>query len=115
MALIHELRAEHSVRMCCRLFEVSRSAFYESEVRERARNEKDARLVEAIEAVHKQPFQAGYGSPRIAQELSTEEERVSRNRVERVMHQYELCARKNKSFVLTTDSKHTLTTALILN
>ena len=111
MALIDDFKDTHSVRMCCRLFGVSRSVFYESAKRHKARVDKDAPLVADIEAVHNERFKSGYGSPRMSEELSTEQEPISRNRVERVMREYKLSARKKKRFVKTTDSAHALPVA----
>ena len=62
-------------------------------------------------AVHSERFKSGYGSPRMSEELSTEQDPISRNRVERVMREYKLSARKKKRFVKTTDPAHALPVA----
>jgi putative transposase len=58
-----------------------------------------------VKAVH-QESRGRYGSPRVHAELRARGRRVSRKRVARLMGQQDLCARKKRRFVQTTDSRH---------
>ena len=79
-------KAEHSIKIMCRVLGVSRSGFHAWERREpSARAVADAALSERIAAIHGDS-RTTYGSPRIHAELRLEDDvRVGRKRVERLM------------------------------
>ena len=79
-------KAEHSIKIMCRVLEVSRSGFHAWERREpSARAVADAVLSERIAEIHADS-RTTYGSPRIHAELRLEDDvRVGRKRVERLM------------------------------
>ena len=79
-------KAEHSIKLMCRVLEVSRSGFHAWAAREpSARAVADARLTGRIVEIHEQSRQT-YGSPRVHAELRLQDDvRVARKRVERLM------------------------------
>jgi putative transposase len=79
-------RAEHSIRIMCRVLKVSRSGFHAWAVREPSpRTVADARLTGRIAEIHTSSLKT-YGSPRVHAELRLEDGvRVGRKRVERLM------------------------------
>jgi putative transposase len=79
-------KAEHSIKMMCRVLGVSRSGFHAWVRRaSSARALEDERLTERIREIHRANRRV-YGSPRIHAELVLgDRERVGRKRVERLM------------------------------
>jgi putative transposase len=79
-------KAEHSIKIMCRVLEVSRSGFHAWRAREPcARAVADAALSERIAEIHGDSRKT-YGSPRVHAELRLEDDiRVGRKRVERLM------------------------------
>jgi putative transposase len=79
-------KAEHSIKIMCRVLEVSRSGFHAWAAREpSARAVADGALSERIAEIHADSRKT-YGSPRIHAELRLEDDvRVGRKRVERLM------------------------------
>ena len=79
-------KAEHSVKIMCRVLEVSRSGFHAWARREpSARALADQTLTGRIAEIHKQSLKT-YGSPRVHAELRLEDDvHVGRKRVERLM------------------------------
>ena len=69
------------------------------------RRERDEELKNRIERLFKRSFRR-YGSPRIHQDLKSENIRVGKKRVARLMQELNLVARARKRFVRTTDSDH---------
>jgi transposase InsO family protein len=100
-----------SVSRMCRIFEVSRSGFYDWLSRpESARKQADRRLGEDI----KQAFEdsrENYGTRRIQQTLRDQGKQVSRARIGRLMRQQELRCKTRRRFRATTNSKHSLPVA----
>jgi len=85
---------------------VSRSGYYAWEKRKPSkRDEKKQSLIEAVNQIFREHY-GRYGSPRIWEELKAAGWRISRKRVERIMRDQGLYARKQRKFVNTTDSKH---------
>jgi putative transposase len=84
-------KAEHSIKIMCRVLGVSRSGFHAWAAREpSARAVEDARLTERITEIHGGSRKT-YGSPRVHAELRLEDGvRVGRKRVERLMRRAEL-------------------------
>jgi hypothetical protein len=79
-------KAEHSIKIMCRLLEVSRSGFHAWAQREPSpRADTDAALTGRIAEIHKDSLKT-YGSPRVHAELRLEDGvHVGRKRVERLM------------------------------
>ena len=79
-------RAEHSIKIMCRVLEVSRSGFHAWAAREPSpRTVADAALTGRIAEIHTESRKT-YGSPRVHAELRLEDGvQVGRKRVERLM------------------------------
>lgn len=91
-----------SVKRCCELFKVSRTAYYERRngqpcVRELA----DAELLEEIIEIHDES-DGTYGSPRVTKELNHRGVVVGRRRVSRLMRLHGLEGRAKKRWRKTT-------------
>lgn len=92
--------------LMCRALSVTAGGYYAWRRRERsARAIEDVRLAVQIHALFRQ-FKRRYGSPRIHDELRDLGVRTSRKRVERLMQEAELRARRKRRYVVTTHSKH---------
>ena len=107
-AFIDSNRQYWSVAMQCRVFNVSRSGYYQwgysSQSLRAVENEKlDAKIIDLFDQ-HK----GRYGSPRITQGLREQGECVNHKRVEKRMVALRLKAKQAKKFKATTDSKHNL-------
>ena len=86
--------------------DVSCSGYYAWKGRPVApRATEDAELVIEIKAAHK-AGRGAYGSPRVHRELRAQGRRIGRKRVERLMRQEGIVARKKRRFRKTTDSNH---------
>jgi putative transposase len=95
-------KAHFPVTVLCSVLEVSRSGYHAWRKRPPSlRKTSDAQL-----AVH-QRSRRRYGSPRIHADLRARNIKVGRKRVERLMRENGLEARKKRRFRRTTDSKHT--------
>lgn len=105
-AFIQAEKASFSVRMLCRVLQVSPSGFYawrDRPVSTRARRDQQLRvLVRASHAASR----CRYGSPRVHADLREQGEAVSRKRVARLMRVEGLRARARKRFKSTTMSAH---------
>lgn len=105
-AFILAMAVAYPVALMCKLLEVSRSGFYAWRDRPApARTREDAFLAVEVTAVHKRS-RGRYGSPRVHAELRDRGIAVGRKRVERLMRQEGLSARRRRRFRKTTDSKH---------
>ena len=95
---------------------VSRSGYYAFEGREMSRHEQeDLELKGLIKKLFEDHWHR-YGSPRIWEDVKDGGWKVSRKRVERLMKELNLRARRPKKWVKTTDSGHNLpVTENILN
>ena len=103
---IHAEKACFPIAFMCRQLDVSRSGYYASVGRPvPVKAAADAQLAVEISAAHKRSY-ATYGSPRIHAELRATGTRVSRKRVERLMRQNGLQARRKRRYRHTTDSRH---------
>lgn len=97
---------EFPVGKMCKVFKVSRSAFYDwCHYNPSSRDKENRMLLFEIRRIHEQS-KASYGSPRITEELKAHGFDVSRPRVARLMKQSGIRAVHKKKFVVTTDSKH---------
>lgn len=105
-AFIHAEKAIWPVEVQCDVLDVSRSGYYAWRGRpEASRVAEDEKLVVEIKAAHK-AGRGNYGSPRVHRELRAKGRRVGKKRVERLMRQEGIAARKKKRFRKTTDSNH---------
>lgn len=103
---IHAEKALYPVRVLCSVLGVSRSGYYAWIARPRAaRAQADQQLVVEILAAHRRS-RATYGSPRVHSELRSRGTRVGRKRIERLMREHGIRARRKRRFRRTTDSKH---------
>ncbi len=105
-AFILAEKAFYTIAMLCRVLEVSRSGFHAWRKRPSApRVRSDAQLAAQVAAVHKRSRET-YGSPRVHAELRAKGVRVGKKRVERLMRENGIEARRKRRFRKTTDSKH---------
>lgn len=105
-AVIEAHREEFPISLMCRVLGVSRSGFYEAQTREaRQRERADQRLLLEIRSIHRSSKRR-YGSPRVHAELKAQGIRCGRKRVERLMREDGLRAKKKRRHRGTTDSTH---------
>jgi putative transposase len=106
--MIGRAKAEHagfSERELCRVFEMSRSWYYECPSLE----EKSAEDVELRDAIERIVLEfPGYGYRRVTKELHRRGWAVNHKRVLRVMRQESLLCQLRRRFKPTTDSAHSL-------
>ena len=94
--------AGRSVKHCCEMFEVSKSAYYErKKAVPSARELSDRELTEKIVAIHTES-KGTYGSPRVHHELRYRGVCCGRRRVRRLMRQAGLEGRCKKRWRKTT-------------
>ena len=106
-ALIDAEKAKYPLAVLCAALEVSRSGYYAWKGRPApARANADEQLGVEIAAIHRRS-RATYGSPRVHAELRAKDRRVGKKRVERLMRENGLAARRKRRFRRTTDSNHT--------
>jgi transposase InsO family protein len=99
-------KAQYPIGVLCDVLQVSRSGFYAWRLRgPSARAKSDDKLAAEIAAVHKRT-RGRYGSPRVHRELRAKGRRVSKKRVERVMHERGIRGKTKRRFRRTTDSNH---------
>lgn len=92
----------------CKVFSVSRSAFYEWLNRPRSkREEEDLLLVEKIKALFYESDRS-YGHRRIKKQLRKKGVKSSNDRIRRLMKKYRLIPIQTRKFKATTNSKHSL-------
>jgi transposase InsO family protein len=90
----------------CRVFEVSRSGYYEWRSRPPShRDQQDEALKAKIREQH-DVSRATYGTRRIQQALAGVDETVSRRRIARLMREEGLECKTRRKFKATTNSKH---------
>ncbi len=109
--MISEAKQTHaatsSERELCRMFEVSRSWYYERPSPE----EKAARDVEIRDAIERIVLEfPGYGYRRVTKELHRRGWPINHKRVLRIMREESLLCQIKRRFVPTTDSAHALGT-----
>ena len=110
-AFIRAHNKEHKTCRLCSALEVSVSGYYAWRDRpDSARVHRDRHLSASIESFHKASRRI-YGSPRIHRDLVASGEVVGVNRVARLMRKHGVQSKMAKKFVITTDSKHTLSPA----
>ena len=105
-AFIHTEKATWPVEVQCDVLGVSRSGYYAWRGRPEApRDKQDAELVVEIKAAHR-TGRGSYGSPRVHRELRAKGRRHGRKRIERLMREHGIVAKKKRRFRKTTDSNH---------
>lgn len=108
---IREHKDEFNILTMCLVLEVSASGYYRFRERPQSEREKEnQRLVEKIRAIHEQS-RKNYGSPKVYQRLRQDGEECNHKRVERLMKEHEIRAKRTRKFKATTNSKHTLPVA----
>jgi transposase InsO family protein len=105
-AFIRAEKAFYPIAVLCRVLGVSRSSFHAWHQRPQApRVGADALLAAQVASIHK-GSRSTYGSPRVHAELRAKDIRVGKKRVERLMRENGLEARRKRRFRKTTDSRH---------
>jgi putative transposase len=105
-AFIDAEKAHYPVDVLCAVLMVSRSGYYAWKARPAsARARTDAGLAREIAASHARSRRT-YGSPRVFRDLRARGIRTSKKRVERIMRQEGIAARRKRRFRRTTDSNH---------
>lgn len=110
-AYIRDIQPQYSVIRLCHLLEVSTSGYYDWRDRPlSARALKNQQLITKLHCFYQASFRT-YGAPRLHEDLLDSGEKLSRNRVARLMRQANIKAKTAKRFIITTHSKNTLTPA----
>lgn len=105
-AAIQAHRGEFSVWLMCQALQVSRSGFYDWLRRDPSEQRaEEQRLRLEIRSIHRRSRRT-YGSPRVHRALRKQGIACSRKRVERLMREDGIRARKRRRFRRTTDSTH---------
>lgn len=88
----------HSLKSCCELLKVSCSGFYDWKRRlPSKRAQRDLRLSDKVKSIFNKN-KGRYGSPRIQKALENEGEKVSKNKVAKLMKKDDLRAKGKKAF-----------------
>lgn len=104
-------RKEYKITRMCDVLEVSSSGYYDRLDRpESARSQENRRLTGLIAQFH-QRSGGIYGSPKIHADMVDASEPCSENRVARLMKAAEIQSKLARQFVITTDSRNTLSPA----
>lgn len=100
-------KANHSVRMMCRVLHVSRAAYYAwREGGTHTGSAADKEVLVHVRAIHRR-HEGRYGAPRVTAELRAQGKFVNRKRVARLMRENGLVGRPRRTFRgTTTDSAH---------
>jgi putative transposase len=105
-AFIEVSQVAFPIGLMCEVLGVSRSGYYAwRKCPTSARAKSDAQLAVEIAGTHKRS-RSTYGSPRVHAELRARGVRVGKKRVERLMRQNGIQARRKRRFRRTTDSNH---------
>jgi len=106
-----EHKGRYSVKKMAKALGVSRSGYYTWVKNGPSRREKeDLELAKLIAQIFRE-HNGRYGSPRIWAELKDRKRFVGRKRVERLMREQKLWARRRRKHIKTTDSAHGLVVA----
>lgn len=110
-AFVRENKQQYSVTQLCHVLSVSTSGYYAWLKRPQSeRTQSNQRLDEKIKTTW-ESHSKRYGSPRITQELKSQGEVCSENRVAKRMKSLGIKAVAAKKFKVTTDSNHKLPVA----
>ncbi len=99
-------KAEFPIATLCQVLQVSPSGFYASRGRPESTHTRDDRRLKVLVQASFAESKQRYGSPRVHEDLTAQDERVSRKRVVRLMQEDGLVARQRKRYKLTTMSDH---------
>ena len=103
---IREHRKQFSITAMCRVLEVSVSGYYGWVGRATSnRQQQNERLLTMIRIIHKEGRQ-NYGSPKVYRRLRKLGQAVNHKRVERLMRDNGVRAKRVKKFKVTTTSRH---------
>lgn len=103
---IREHKQEFSISTMCRVLEVSVSGYYGWLKRPKSkRAQENDSLMDKIKAVHKQGRNQ-YGSPKVYRQLRKDGQSCNHKRVERLMRENGIRAKRVKKFKATTNSRH---------
>ncbi len=84
-------RADHTVKMMCKVLKLSRTGYYKWLKRgESERERRDRELIDQILLIHRDT-RGIYGAPRIHTELRTNGIKVGKKRVARLMREVGIC------------------------
>ena len=98
-----ELRAFYPLSDLCRALQLSRSAYYAWAKRQpSARQQLNQQLQLLLKSLFLQ-FKANYGSPRLTHALRARGHHCNHKRVERLMRQQGLAARRRRSYLDETE------------
>ena len=104
-------KRRYSIAKMAKIVGVSRSGYYAFERRKPSQHESEEQeLAELIKGIFEDHY-SRYGSPRVWQELKSIGWRISRKRVERLMREHKLWAKRRRKYVKTTNSNHGLEVA----
>lgn len=110
-AFIQSQQHKHPLNRLCSALNVSTSGYYDWLDRPVSMTQRtNQRLLTKIRCFHQSSRQT-YGSPRVHQDLLATGERISVNRVARLMKAAGIQSKMAKRFVITTNSKNTLSPA----
>ncbi|MDH5669958.1 MAG: IS3 family transposase [Nitrospira sp.] len=110
-ALMRTLRSQYSLRLLCRVPEVSRSGYYAWRIRRPSkRAQENTRLEVAIQAAHVRTRQT-YGPERLQAELRDDGFSAGVGRIKRLRKKLGLRCTQVRRFTITTDSAHHLPVA----
>jgi putative transposase len=99
-------RKQFSITAMCRVLEVSASGYYGWLGRVMSnRQQENQRLLAMIRIIHKESRQ-NYGSPKVYRSLRHQGEVCNHKRVERLMRENLIRAKRVKKFKVTTKSQH---------
>jgi putative transposase len=110
-AFIKAHQSEFKVKLMCKLFGVSRSAFYAFLDAEPSKRVKENEMLALqVQTIFKES-RSTYGTRRIQMALFKQGWSVSRRRIGKLMKQEQLSCKTKKRFKVTTDSSHGLPVA----
>ena len=110
-AFIQSQQHKHPLNRLCSILNVSTSGYYDWLDRPVSKTQRtNQRLLTKIRCFHQSSRQT-YGSPRVHQDLLAAGEHVSVNRVARLMKSAGIQSKMTKRFIVTTNSKNTLSPA----
>lgn len=105
---IKEHQKEFSIRLMCRVLEVSESGYYRFRAEPMSKRAKENLvLLEKIRLIHTRS-RMNYGCPKVYESLRRTGEKVNYKRVERLMRENGVRAKRVRKFRVTTSSKHKL-------
>lgn len=101
-------RSLYSIRLLCRVLEISKSSYYKWVDNNRiSKKDEYPSIIDKIDKIHSDSRKT-YGSPRVFQKLKQAGEKISKNTVAKLMSENNIQAKTKKKFKITTDSKHSL-------